>query len=53
MLAEFHPFHAARADLMRRAGRRVEAAAAYDRAIALCANAVERRYLQRRLAEVK
>jgi RNA polymerase sigma-70 factor, ECF subfamily len=52
-LAEFHPLHAARADLLRRAGRGAEAAAAYDRAIALCANAVERRYLQRRLAEVR
>jgi RNA polymerase sigma-70 factor, ECF subfamily len=51
-LAEFHPLHAARADLLRRAGRRAAAAAAYERAIALCANAVERRYLQRRLAEV-
>ncbi len=51
-LAQFHPLHATRADLLRRAGRRVEAAAAYDRAIALCANAVERRYLERRRAEV-
>ena len=47
-LAEFHPLHAARADLLRRA----EAAAAYARAIAQCANVVERRYLERRLAEV-
>jgi hypothetical protein len=52
-LAEYHPLHAARADLLRRAGRRADAAAAYDRAIALRANAVERRYLQRRLAEVR
>jgi RNA polymerase sigma-70 factor, ECF subfamily len=50
-LDEFHPFHAARADLLRRAGRGAEAAAAYQRAIALCANDVERRYLERRLAE--
>jgi len=49
----FHPFHAARADLLRRAGRRAEAAAAYERAIALCGNAVERRYLEGRLAEVR
>jgi RNA polymerase sigma-70 factor (ECF subfamily) len=48
----FHPLHAARADLLRRAGRRTEAAAAYARAIALCANDVEGRYLTRRLAEV-
>jgi RNA polymerase sigma-70 factor, ECF subfamily len=52
-LDEFHPFHAARADLLRRAGRRDEAAAAYERAIALCGNAVERRYLEGRLAEVR
>jgi RNA polymerase sigma-70 factor (ECF subfamily) len=51
-LADFHPLHAARADLMRRAGWRADAAAAYRRAIALCTNAVERRYLERRLAEV-
>jgi RNA polymerase sigma-70 factor (ECF subfamily) len=51
-LDEFHPLHAARADLLRRAGCRAEAATAYARAIALCANSVERRYLTRRLAEV-
>jgi RNA polymerase sigma-70 factor (ECF subfamily) len=51
-LPNFHPLHAARADLLRRAGRQVEAAAAYERAIALCSNAVERRYLERRLAEL-
>jgi RNA polymerase sigma-70 factor (ECF subfamily) len=52
-LGEFHPFHAARADLLRRAGRRAEAVTAYRRAIALCANAVERRYLERRLTELR
>jgi RNA polymerase sigma-70 factor (ECF subfamily) len=51
-LSGFHPLHAARADLLRRAGRRAEAAAAYKCAINLCANAVERRYLERRLAGV-
>jgi len=51
-LEGFHPLHAARADLLRRAGRRSQAAAAYARAIDLCSNAVERRYLARRLAEV-
>src|SRR5262245_19821290 len=51
-LDEFHPLHAARADLLRRAGRHAEAASAYARAIDLCSNAVERRYLTRRLAEV-
>ena len=52
-LDEFHPFHAARADLLRRAGRREEAAAAYARAVVLCGNAVERRYLEGRLKEVR
>ncbi|HEU0168227.1 MAG TPA: sigma-70 family RNA polymerase sigma factor [Chloroflexota bacterium] len=52
-LAAFHPFHAARADLLRRAGRYSEAALAYERAIALCTNAVERRFMERRLAEVR
>jgi RNA polymerase sigma-70 factor (ECF subfamily) len=51
-LASYHLLHAARADLLRRAGRREEAAEAYRAAIALTANAVERAYLQRRLAEV-
>ena len=52
-LDAFHPFHAARSDLLRRAGRRGEAVTAYERAIALCANAVERRYLEGRLAELR
>jgi RNA polymerase sigma-70 factor (ECF subfamily) len=51
-LDEFHPFHTARADLLRRAGRHVEAAAAYQRAITFCSNGVERRYIERRLAEI-
>ncbi len=51
-LAGYHLFHAARADLLRRAGRAVEAAEAYQHALGLCSNAVERRYLERRLAEV-
>jgi RNA polymerase sigma-70 factor (ECF subfamily) len=42
---------AARADLLRRLGRCDEAAVAYREAIAACDNAVERRYLERRLAE--
>jgi RNA polymerase sigma-70 factor (ECF subfamily) len=51
-LDEFHPLHAARADLLRRAGRKAEAAAAYQRAIKFCSNSVEARYLARRLAEL-
>ena len=44
----FHLFHAIRADLLRRLGRHVDAAAAYDKAIALTGNAVERQFLRRR-----
>ena len=51
-LASYHLLHAARADLLRRDGRRREAAGAYHAAIALSSNAVERAYLKRRLAEV-
>jgi RNA polymerase sigma-70 factor (ECF subfamily) len=44
-LAEFQPFHATRADLLARAGNLDDAVAAYDRAITLTANPVERRFL--------
>ncbi len=50
-LAEYYHFHAARADLLRRAGRREAAMTAYVRALELCRNTAERRFLQRRLAE--
>ena len=46
-----HLLPAARADLLRRAGRVGEAAAEYDAAIALATNQVEREYLIRRRAE--
>lgn len=49
----YHLFYAARADLLRRAGRRAEAAAGYERAITLTANDAERRYLERRREEVR
>jgi RNA polymerase sigma-70 factor (ECF subfamily) len=51
-LATFHPFHAARADLLRRSGRHPAAAAAYQCAIRLCINAIERGYLEPRLREI-
>jgi RNA polymerase sigma-70 factor, ECF subfamily len=51
-LDSYHLYHAARADLLRRLGRAREAEAAYQRALSLTSNAVERRYLRRRLAEV-
>jgi RNA polymerase sigma-70 factor, ECF subfamily len=46
MLGDYQPYHAARADLLARAGRR-GATAAYDRAIELTANPTERRFLER------
>jgi RNA polymerase sigma-70 factor, ECF subfamily len=49
-LADYQPFHAARADLLRRAGDADGARTAYDRAIELSPNAVERAELERRRA---
>lgn len=46
-LVAFHRFHAVRGELLRRLGRTSEAAEAYDRAVALSQNAIERRFLQR------
>jgi len=51
-LDEYPYLHSARADLLRRLGRRGEARAAYELALGLTANAAERRFLRRRLAEV-
>ncbi|HEY7660461.1 MAG TPA: RNA polymerase sigma factor [Actinomycetota bacterium] len=51
-LGEYHLFHSARADLLRRLGRDAEAADAYDRALALARNPSERTFLERRIAEV-
>ena len=44
----YHLFHAIRADLLRRLGRKAEAARAYDAAIARTENAAERDFLERR-----
>jgi RNA polymerase sigma-70 factor (ECF subfamily) len=52
-LDEYHLLHAARADLLRRMGEREAAGAAYKRALALVTNESERRYLERRLTEVR
>ena len=51
-LAGYHLLPATRADLLRRLGRRAEAAAAYREAHGLAVNEAERRFLARRLAEV-
>jgi RNA polymerase sigma-70 factor (ECF subfamily) len=49
----YHLLYAARADLQRRIGSNAEAASDYERALALVTNESERRYLKRRLREVK
>jgi RNA polymerase sigma-70 factor, ECF subfamily len=51
-LPGYHLLPASRADLLRRLGRNVEAVAAYRQALALVTNEAERRFLERRLAEV-
>lgn len=52
-LDTYHLLHAARADLLRRLGARTEAANSYKRALALVTNESERRFLERRLREIK
>lgn len=52
-LEGYHHLPAAQADLLRRAGRLQESAAAYRKALRLVQNAVERNYLAQRLAEVE
>jgi RNA polymerase sigma-70 factor (ECF subfamily) len=47
-LAQYHVFHAVKADLLRRLGRTAEAAEAYDAAIALAGNDAERGFLTAR-----
>ena len=51
-LASYHLFHAARAELLQRAGRLPEASSAYQEALTLCQNEHDRVYLHRRLTEV-
>jgi RNA polymerase sigma-70 factor (ECF subfamily) len=52
-LERYQPLHAAHAELLSRAGDTSDAARAYERAIALTSNAVERTELERRLAELR
>jgi RNA polymerase sigma-70 factor (ECF subfamily) len=51
-LADYHLAHSARADLCRRLGRTAEARASYQRALGLTRQEPERRFLERRLAEL-
>jgi RNA polymerase sigma-70 factor (ECF subfamily) len=51
-LSQYHLAHAARADLCRRLGEKAQARASYQRALALVRQGPERRFLERRLAEL-
>ena len=51
-LSGYHLLPAAKADILRRLGRREDAAVAYERALELVTQEAERRYLRRRLREV-
>ncbi len=53
VLQNYHLYHSARADLLRRASWVEEAAEAYAIALELTGNRVERTFLQRRLAEME
>jgi RNA polymerase sigma-70 factor (ECF subfamily) len=52
-LADYHWAHSARADLCRRLGRVADARASYQRALALARQEPERRFLERRLGELR
>jgi RNA polymerase sigma-70 factor (ECF subfamily) len=52
-LGDYHLAHSARADLCRRLGRTADARTSYERALALTRQEPERRFLERRLREVR
>jgi RNA polymerase sigma-70 factor (ECF subfamily) len=52
-LDDYHLVHSARADLCRRLGRTTEARTSYERALALTRLEPERRFLERRLEELR
>jgi RNA polymerase sigma-70 factor, ECF subfamily len=52
-LEAYQPFHATRAELLRRLGRTAQAREAYHSALALTVNSQERRFLERRCAELE
>jgi RNA polymerase sigma-70 factor (ECF subfamily) len=51
-LVDYRPAHAARAELCWRLGRTADARASYERALALARQEPERRFIERRLAEL-
>jgi RNA polymerase sigma-70 factor, ECF subfamily len=52
-LRDYHLLHAVQADLLRRTGARNEAIAAYDKALGLAMLEPERRFLERRISELR
>ena len=52
-LTDYHLAHSARTDLLRRLGRRDDAIASYERALTLTTQAPERRFIERRIAELR
>jgi RNA polymerase sigma-70 factor, ECF subfamily len=52
-LSEYHLAHAVHADLCRRAGRKEEALGSYRKALSLARQGPERRFLERRVAEIE
>jgi RNA polymerase sigma-70 factor (ECF subfamily) len=52
-LKDYRPAHAARAELNRRLGRTAEARTSFERALALTHQEPERRFIERRLAELE
>lgn len=51
-LADYYPYHVARAELLRQSAQREAAMEAYQQALTLCGNPLERAHLQRRLADL-
>jgi RNA polymerase sigma-70 factor (ECF subfamily) len=52
-LTEYQHAYSARADLLRRLGRADDAARAYERALSLATQPTERRFIERRLRELR
>jgi len=52
-LADYHLTHSARAELCRRSGRTEEARSSYEQALALARQEPERRFLEKRLLELR
>jgi RNA polymerase sigma-70 factor (ECF subfamily) len=52
-LERYHLWHAVRADLLRRVSRWAEASAAYEKALSICENEAEKRFLERRMEDAR